>query len=245
LARTAGHPAISGTDGAVRLALRLQPGARRSAVLGPFGSQLRIAVRAPATDGRANRALLELLAKILDLPVGALQIKLGAGSRDKVVEVAGSRAAVEAALARFLQPESSSPLRPRPRPPILPRRPGRPSPRRGGESMAGTNVLTLTDGNFDAEVLASDRPVLVDFWTTWCGPCRAIAPVIDQLADEYAGRVKIGKVDVDSNRQLAIRYQITSIPTLLVVKGGKVVEQVMGARPKPQIAALLDKHLGH
>jgi len=109
--------------------------------------------------------------------------------------------------------------------------------------MAGPNVVTITDANFKTEVLDSKTPVLLDFWATWCGPCRAIAPLIDQLADEYQGRAKIGKVDVDSNQKLAGDYQISSIPTIMVFKEGRVVEQIMGGRPKPAMAALIDKHL--
>jgi thioredoxin 1 len=105
------------------------------------------------------------------------------------------------------------------------------------------NVMTLTTANFKNDVLDSDVPVLVDFWATWCGPCRAVAPIVATLAGEYAGKVKVGKVDVDAEAELARTYSISSIPTLIVFKGGKVVDQVLGARPKPQIAALLDKHL--
>ena len=109
--------------------------------------------------------------------------------------------------------------------------------------MAGKNTATFTDGNFATEVLASDQVVLVDFWATWCGPCRMVGPIIDQLADEFAGRVKVGKVDVDSNQSVAASYQISSIPTLMVFKGGRVVEQVLGAQPKQRIVALLDRHM--
>lgn len=109
--------------------------------------------------------------------------------------------------------------------------------------MAGNNTATFTDSNFQAEVLQSEKPVLVDFWAVWCGPCRMVGPIVDQLADEYAGRAKIGKVDVDSNQRIAANYQISSIPTLMVFKGGQVVEQVLGAQPKQRIAALLDRHV--
>lgn len=109
--------------------------------------------------------------------------------------------------------------------------------------MAGNNTATFTDSNFQTEVLQSEKPVLVDFWAVWCGPCRMVGPIVDQLADEYAGRAKIGKVDVDSNQRIAANYQISSIPTLMVFKGGQVVEQVLGAQPKQRIAALLDRHV--
>ncbi len=109
--------------------------------------------------------------------------------------------------------------------------------------MAGKNVITLTTSNFETEVTHSDKPVLVDFWATWCGPCRAVAPIVEQLATEYDGKAKIGKIDVDAEGDLARKYGISSIPTIMVFKGGEVVEQVLGARPKNQIAAMLDKHV--
>ena len=109
--------------------------------------------------------------------------------------------------------------------------------------MAGKNVLTVTEANFQAEVINSDIPVLIDFWAVWCGPCRMVAPIVEQLADEYVGRAKIGKLDVDNNRTLASTYGVSSIPTMMVFKGGKVVEQIMGARPKPALVQLLDRHL--
>jgi thioredoxin 1 len=109
--------------------------------------------------------------------------------------------------------------------------------------MAGANTLTLTDDAFDADVLSSDVPVLVDFWAVWCGPCRAMAPVIDEIADDYAGRVKVGKLDVDSNPKSASRYQVRGIPTLLIFKGGSVVEQLVGAVPKEKVVEALNGHV--
>ena len=107
----------------------------------------------------------------------------------------------------------------------------------------GMNTVELTDTNFSNEVLESTVPVLVDFWAPWCGPCRAIAPFVDQIADEYAGRVKVGKVNVDEAQATAMGYRITSIPTLLIFSGGKVVDQLMGAKPKPALVAAIEKHL--
>ena len=109
--------------------------------------------------------------------------------------------------------------------------------------MASENVKTLTDASFDAEVLKSSEPVLVDFWATWCGPCRAVAPVVDALAKDYAGKVKVGKMDVDSNPQVATKYGVMSIPTLLMFKDGKVVGQVVGAVPRPKLEDMIKKAL--
>jgi thioredoxin 1 len=107
--------------------------------------------------------------------------------------------------------------------------------------MAG-NVTEFSDGNFQSDVLESDQPVLVDFWAPWCGPCKALTPTIEALADDYAGKVKVGKLNTDENRQAAINYQINSIPTLIVFKNGEPVERLMGGRPKDQLAQVLDKH---
>jgi thioredoxin 1 len=110
--------------------------------------------------------------------------------------------------------------------------------------MAGNGILEVTDASFDQEVLKSDQPVLVDFWATWCGPCRAIAPIVDELAKEYQGKVKIGKMDVDRNNATPMRYGVRGIPTLLVFKNGEVKEQIVGYVPKEQIQKALDKHVG-
>ena len=103
--------------------------------------------------------------------------------------------------------------------------------------------IEVTDANFDTEVIKSDKPVLVDFWAEWCGPCRMVAPIVEELAKEYNGTLKVGKMDVDSNPQVSMQYGIRSIPTLLVFKGGKVVEQVVGAVPKRISTEKVSKHL--
>jgi thioredoxin 1 len=109
--------------------------------------------------------------------------------------------------------------------------------------MAGQNTLTFTDSSFDQDVLRSDVPVLVDFWAEWCGPCRMMAPTIDAVATEYAGKIKVGKLDVDSNGGTAMRYNIRGIPTLLLFKDGHVVEQRVGAVGKSEVVKMLDAHV--
>ena len=107
----------------------------------------------------------------------------------------------------------------------------------------GANTIEITDNNFETEVLKSSTPVLVDFWAAWCAPCRAIAPAVDAVADEYKGRVEVGKLDVDSNQATGARFNVRGIPTLLVFKDGQVKEQIVGAVDKSVITKALDKHL--
>jgi len=109
--------------------------------------------------------------------------------------------------------------------------------------MASDRVVILDSANFDLEVMQSDIPVLVDFWASWCGPCRMIAPIIDQLADEFQGKVKVGKVNVDEQRDLASKYRVMSIPTLILFKGGQIIDQIVGARPKGELEKLIQKAL--
>ena len=107
--------------------------------------------------------------------------------------------------------------------------------------MASPAIVTLTQENFAEHVLKSTTPVLVDFWAEWCGPCKMIAPLLDELADEYTGKVKIGKVNIDEHQALATQYGIRAIPTLLVFNQGQVAEQIVGARGKRDLKASLDR----
>ena len=109
--------------------------------------------------------------------------------------------------------------------------------------MAGERVQTFTDDNFEAEVLKSDKPVLVDFWAEWCGPCRMMAPTVDALAQEYAGRIKVGKMNVDDSPSTPPRYQVRGIPTLLIFKNGQVADQYVGVTSKDTVVKMLDRSL--
>ena len=109
--------------------------------------------------------------------------------------------------------------------------------------MASEKVQTLTDGNFDQSVIKASQLVLVDFWAEWCGPCRRLAPTVDELATDYDGRVVVGKLNVDDNPNVATRYSIRGIPTVLFFKGGEIVEQVVGLADKSALKRLIDKHV--
>ena len=109
--------------------------------------------------------------------------------------------------------------------------------------MAAENVQTFTDTNFEQSVLQSGQPVLVDFWAEWCGPCKRLGPTIDQLASEYAGKVTIGKLNVDENPNTAIKFQIRGIPAVMLFKGGQIVESVVGLAPKEEFKKAIDKHI--
>ena len=111
--------------------------------------------------------------------------------------------------------------------------------------MAGQNILTFTDGSFEADVLNSEVPVLVDFWAEWCGPCRMMGPTVDAISDEFAGRLKVGKVNVDDNGNTAMKYRIQGIPTLLLFKSGKVVDMRVGAVGKSEVLKMLEPHVSN
>lgn len=104
-----------------------------------------------------------------------------------------------------------------------------------------SETIEFTDSNFEEEVLKSDKPCLVDFWAEWCGPCRMVGPIVEEIAKEYAGKLKVGKLNVDQNGQTAVKYGIMSIPSLLIFDQGKVVDQIVGAAPKKQFVERIDK----
>ena len=109
--------------------------------------------------------------------------------------------------------------------------------------MASDKIVTVTDDNFENEILQSEQPVLVDFWAPWCGPCRMVAPVLDQLADEMDGKVRIAKLNVDESQQIAYKYQVSSIPTFILFKGGRMADRTMGAMPKAGFESFINRNL--
>ena len=109
--------------------------------------------------------------------------------------------------------------------------------------MANPNVTQVSDTSFEGDILKSDVPVLVDFWAPWCGPCRSVAPIIDDLANQYAGKLKVAKINVDESTDVATRYQITSIPTFILFKNGQVADRALGALPRSEFVKLIDRNL--
>ena len=107
--------------------------------------------------------------------------------------------------------------------------------------MAGSHTLEITDANFDEAVLQSDRPVLVDFWAAWCGPCKALAPIMDELAADYDGKAKVGKVDTDANREISVRFSVSAIPTVILFHKGAIVQKFVGLRAKKDFQTALDR----
>ena len=109
--------------------------------------------------------------------------------------------------------------------------------------MASDGIIEVSDANFESEVVNSDVPVLVDFWAPWCGPCRAIAPMVEEISASYAGKIKVGKMNVDENQSTTMKFGIRSIPTLIMFKGGEAVDQIIGAVPKSEIEQVVEKSL--
>jgi thioredoxin 1 len=109
--------------------------------------------------------------------------------------------------------------------------------------MAGDKIINLTKANFEQEIADSDKPILVDFWASWCGPCRAVAPVMEELSKEYDGKARIAKVNVDEEGELAAKFRVMSIPTVILFKDGQQVEKIIGARSKEEFTRMLDKNI--
>jgi len=109
--------------------------------------------------------------------------------------------------------------------------------------MASEAIIEISDSNFESEVVNSDVPVLVDFWAPWCGPCRAIAPIVEEISSTYEGKIKVGKMNVDENQSTTMKFGIRSIPTIIMFKGGEAVEQIIGAVPKAEIEKVVEKSI--
>ncbi len=109
--------------------------------------------------------------------------------------------------------------------------------------MSNPNVSQVSDASFEGDILKSEVPVLVDFWAPWCGPCRSVAPIVEDLATQYAGKIKVAKINVDESTEVAMRYQITSIPTFILFKNGEVADRALGALPKSEFVKLIDRNL--
>ena len=105
------------------------------------------------------------------------------------------------------------------------------------------NVQTVSDASFEADILKSDKPVLVDFWAPWCGPCRSVAPIVDDLATQYSGKIKVAKINVDESSQVAMKYMVTSIPTFILFKNGEVADRVLGGMPRSEFVKFIDRNL--
>lgn len=109
--------------------------------------------------------------------------------------------------------------------------------------MASEAIIEISDSNFESEVVKSDVPVLVDFWAPWCGPCRAIAPIVEEISSAYEGKIKVGKMNVDENQSTTMKFGIRSIPTIIMFKGGEAVDQIIGAVPKGEIEKVVEKSI--
>ena len=109
--------------------------------------------------------------------------------------------------------------------------------------MSNPNISQVSDASFDGDILKSTVPVLVDFWAPWCGPCRSVAPIVEDLANHYAGKIKVAKINVDESTEVAMRYQITSIPTFILFKNGEVADRALGALPRSEFVKLIDRHI--
>ena len=105
------------------------------------------------------------------------------------------------------------------------------------------NVQTVSDSSFEGDILKSDKPVLVDFWAPWCGPCRSVAPLVDDLATQYSGKIKVAKINVDESSEVAMKYMVTSIPTFILFKNGEVADRVLGALPRSEFVKFIDRNL--